>query len=402
MVTDKRIAYNNSFSDELYQRFLKEIHDQYNHVPPFRIAESPLFVGLEFKKKVFDACREIAEVINRPDFKSRTEGSLSPEYAVPNEDDRTLFLQMDFGVCEMEDGSLEPMLIEVQGFPSLYFYQDMAANMYRKYFDIPEDYTHLHSGLDSESYMELMREAVVQDENPENVILLEVEPKNQVTRIDFLACADKIGVAEVCVSELIKEGKDVFYINAKGKKTQVTRIFNRVIFDELVGRKDLPRQFFFQDEANVTWAGHPNWFFRISKYTIPLLTHCKYVPDTFFLNQIDRMPKDLENYVLKPLYSFSGSGVIFNVTEAHIKAIEDPANYILQKKVSYKPVVQTPDGTNSKAEIRMLMIWDKNDAEPRMVNNLARLSKGEMIGVRYNKDKTWVGGSVAFFEKGDV
>lgn len=396
MVHAIRSAYNKHFSEEKYQRFLQDISGAHDHVPPFRIAETPVFVGREFRQKIFEACHQISEVIMRPDFREISQGALSDEFTVPNEDDHTLFLQMDFGVCQEPDGTLIPKLIEVQGFPSLYFYQDLCARMYRKHFSIPENYNHLFDGLDSESYLDILKTAILQDERPENVILLEIEPQYQTTEIDFRAASAMTGMKTLCLSDLKVEGRDVYY-HEGGRKIPVHRIYNRVIFDELVGRKDLYREFHFMDDYNIKWAGHPNWFFRISKYTLPFIDS-PYVPKTWFLDQIDELPEDLDNYVLKPLFSFSGSGVIFHVTKAHLDNIKKPETYILQEKVSYSPVVRTLD-IPSKCEIRMLMIWDEGDEKPRIINNLARLSKGEMIGVRFNRDKTWVGGSVAFFEE---
>ena len=126
----------------------------------------------------------------------------------------------------------------------------------------------------------------------------------------------------------------------------------------------------------------------------------KYVPECFYLNELKSIPTELENYVLKPLFSFSGTGVKFNVDEGDILSIpiDDRKNYLLQKKVKYEPCIQSLD-EKIKAEIRLLYIWEKNINKPVLVTNLARLSRGEMIGTKFNKDKTWVGGSICFFEK---
>ena len=366
--------------------------------PSFRIAETPVFVPKYLKEHLFQACEEIMNVIVQPNFKELSETALlTGQDVVPNETDHTTFLQMDFGICKAEDGSLMPQLIEVQGFPSLYFYQEFVATAYKKFFRIPDHYNHLFGGLTSDSYLELLREIIVGSHKPENVILLEIEPFKQNTAIDFVIAQKQLGISVLCISELKKEGKKLYYLNEKGKKIQVHRIFNRVIFDELLQRNDLKREFYFRDEVDVEWIGHPNWFFRISKHTLPFLKS-KYVPDSFFLNDLSRTPLDIHNYVLKPLYSFSGTGVLININQYDIDAIKDPENYILQRRVHYEPVVKTLN-ESSKCEIRMLMLWEKGAAKPRMVNNLARLSKGEMIGVKYNKNKDWVGGSVAFFEE---
>lgn len=392
-----RQRFNKSFTEARYQAFLDDIAAEFNHRPVFRIAETPVFIDVELKNKIFDACNAITDTIVKPDFKDLTAGAIRPEFRVPNETDHSLFLQYDFGICE-ENGALIPKLIEVQGFPTLYFYQDLIARKYRQHFDIGDNYSHLAKGLTSEEYIDLMRKVIVADHDPRHVVLLETEPETQPTKIDFMCTSRELGIPVRCVSDLKVEGKDVYYMDEAGKKVGVSRIYNRVIFDELLGRKDLPREFRFSQEYDVEWAEHPHWFFRVSKYSLPLFQN-QYVPRTYFLNELDNIPSDLENFVLKPLYSFSGSGVIFDVKPEHFDSIADPTNYILQEKVTYSPVIQALEG-KVKCEVRMLLIWERGEARPRIVNNLARLSRGAMIGVKYNKDKNWVGGSVAFFEQG--
>jgi hypothetical protein len=397
MIQTVRSKYNDEFTDEKYASFLEDVSKQFNHTPIFRIAETPIFIGKELKNDIIAACEELNQVIMDPDFKKKTEHALVTDVITPNESNHSLFLQYDFGICQQEDGSLIPKLIELQGFPTLYLYQDLVARLYRKHFNIPDNYSHLFSGHDTESYIELLRKTIVGDANPENVVLLEIEPHTQATQIDFWATSHVLGIKVLCITELKKEGRKLFYINEKGKKIPIHRIYNRIIFDELFGRKDLKREFFFKDDVDVHWVGHPNWFFRISKSTLPLFKS-KYVPKSTILSELKEIPEDLHNYVLKPLYSFSGSGVIFHVTKADIEAIVDKSNFILQEKVTYSPVVQSPDGM-VKCEVRMLSIWEENTPKPILINNLARLSKGELIGVKFNKDKTWVGGSVGFFEQ---
>ncbi|MEM8908520.1 MAG: hypothetical protein AAGD05_11785, partial [Bacteroidota bacterium] len=340
---------------------------------------------------------EITDVICQSNFKELSQKAILAGQVVPGEDEHTLFLQMDFGICQDENGGLIPQLIEVQGFPSLYFFQDLLAKAYRKFFDIPENYNHLFDGLDSASYIELLRKNIVGDSDPKHVVLLEVEPEKQATRIDFYGAVGELGIKLLCVSDLLRDGYDLYYFYENGQRVRVEKIVNRVIFDELINRDELERDFYFTEEANVEWVGHPHWFFRISKHTLPLIKS-RYNPPSVFLNDLDNLPTDLENYVLKPLYSFAGSGVLININQYDIDAIKDRENYILQRKVTYAPIVETPNEA-SKCEIRMLMLWEKGAARPRIINNLARLSKGEMIGVRYNKDKDWVGASVAFFEQ---
>ena len=392
-----RQQFNKNFTPEKYKAFQAYVDQKYNCPSVFRVAETPVFISNDIRRQLLEACEEIAEVFCRDDFKERSKSAIPKGQEVPGEDEHTTFLQMDFGICRGKDGSLIPQLIEVQGFPTLYFFQNLLAEAYRKFYDIPDNFSHLFGGLDSASYINLLRHTIVESSNPKNVVLLEVEPTKQVTRIDFYATAAELGIKVLCISDLKVAGKDLYYFDEKGNKVGVEKIYNRVIFDELMNRDDLQREFYFSKEANVEWIGHPNWFFRISKHSLPLLKS-KYNPTSMFLNEVDRLPQDLHNYVLKPLYSFAGSGVIINLNQYDLDAIKDPENYILQQKVSYEPIIETPD-EKSKFEIRMLFIWDKGEAKPRLVNNLLRLSKGEMVGVRYNKDKEWVGGSLGFFEQ---
>lgn len=395
MITSLRETYNRQFTEQRYQSLIEEIVDTYGHRPPFRIAETPLFIDNTLRDHLLQACDDIVDVIVRPDFGELSSSALLAGQVVPNETSHTTFLQMDFGLCRAADGSIVPQLIEAQGFPSLYFFQEAVASGYRKHFDIPPSYLHLFGGLDRAAYKEKLREIIVGDHDPENVIILEVEPEKQVTAIDFHVAKNWLGIEAVCVSKVICENKKLYY-EMDGRKIRIERIFNRVIFDELIRRDDLPRQFYLTDEVDVEWVGHPNWFFRISKHTLPLIDS-PYSPKAYLLSELDKYPEDLHNFVLKPLYSFAGTGVIININRFDLDAIQDPENYILQRKVEYAPIVPTPD-VAAKAEVRMMMLWERDTPRPVLVNNLVRLSKGEMVGVRYNKGKVWVGGSVAFFE----
>lgn len=394
MIPNIRQQFNQQFTPTKYQNFLDDIAATYNHRQPFRVAETPIFIPNGLKKHLFQACDDINEVLINPNFMDMTKGAI--EHNVPGESDSNLFIQMDFAVTQNEAGELIPQLIEAQGFPSLYFFQDLVAKMYRKHYDIPSDYTSYFNGLDSNSYMELLRKEIVGNSNPENVVVLELDPTNQATYIDFLGSQHHLGIPPLCISDLKKEGKDFYYIK-NGRKIGVEKIFHRAIFDEIVKRPDIKRSFKFTESANVEWIGHPNWFFRLSKYTMPFLDS-PYVPKTHFLHELKEYPKNLQDYVLKPLYSFSGAGVKLHITRADLDAIQDKQNFILQEKIEYAPVVASPTDP-VKCEIRMLMLWTDRNEKPKVVTNLARLSRGEMIGVRYNKDKDWVGGSVGFFEK---
>ncbi len=398
MHTEARRRYNETFTPEKYQAFLHTVDSAFGEPCTFRVSETPVFVPNTLKKQLMQGVEDICAVINRPDFRANSQAALPAHLRVPSEDDHTVFLQLDFGICRDAEGRFVPQLIEMQGFPSLYFFQHLLAESYRRHFDIPADFHHLFGGLNSESYIDLMRSVIVGSSRPENVILLEVEPEKQNTRIDFWGSQKHLGIKVLCLSKLKKEGRDLYYLDDNGRRIGVERIYNRIIFDELEKRGDLHREWDLTSEVNAEWVGHPNWFFRISKYTLPLL-NSPFVPETLFVNQLKSIPADLENWVLKPLFSFSGQGVKINITKEDVEMVDDPDNFILQRKVAYVPGVETPNPEEpSKCEIRMMIVWDKSWDKPRLVNNLIRMSKGEMVGVRYNKGKDWVGASVGFFE----
>jgi hypothetical protein len=407
MIPAIRKEFNTKFTKEKYEAFLKELHAAYPGAIEFRVAETPVFIPKDFTKKMLDACDSIVDIIADKNFKELTKNAVPASLNVPGENDHSHFIAFDFGICINEKGEYEPQLIEMQGFPTLFAYEVLLDDIFKNHFPVPEKFSCYLGNYNKETYLQLLKEIIVGNENPENVILLEIFPEKQKTRIDFYCTREWLGIKPVCLTELIKEGKRLFYLN-KGRKTEVKRIYNRLIFDDLQQQSPEVQEkgkILFED-LDVQWVPHPNWFYRISKYTLPFIRH-PYVPQTFFLNEVKQVPTDLENYVLKPLFSFAGQGVVIDVTQQDIKKIKDPENWILQRKVKYADVIETPD-IPAKAEIRIFYFWKDGEARPVATNNLARLSKGKMIGVRYNKDKEWVGGSFCLFEsplnppKGDI
>ena len=403
MIATARAAYNAAFTEEKYQAFLADLNATYGQGRriAFRVAETPVFVPAALTAKLKQAVADIVAVITSPELARLTQDAIPPELVVPHQDAHTQFLAIDFAICQDENGELTPQLIELQGFPSLFAYEVLIAETFRRHFPVPDHLSPFFNGYERESYLDLLRRTLLADEAPENVVLLEVEPWQQGTAVDFAITEQSIGIRTVDVTEVEKAGNQLFY-QRDGIRTRIKRIYNRVIFDELQQRPDIleKMQFRFQDpDLDVKWAGHPNWFFRLSKYLMPHLTS-DFVPKSTLLSELTEVPEDLENYVLKPLYSFSGAGVKFHVERADVDAVPaaERGYWMLQRKVQYVPALLTPEGDLVKAELRMLLLWPEPDAAPTLAINLARLSKGEMIGVKFNKDKTWVGGTVAFLE----
>lgn len=395
MISKYRDQFNSSFSEEKYKSFLKILESGLTNIP-FRVAETPVFIPSDLQAKLIDAGEEIIKLIKQPNFKALTKDAIPLNWNVPNENEHPHFLTFDFGICKDANGLLTPKLIEMQGFPSLYGFQPELGRVYKKSYELPIALTPFFNGFDEQKYIGLLKKVIIGDYPPQEVALMDIDAPNQKTAIDFLITQKYLGIKILSLTDIFKEGNALFY-KEEGKKIQLKRIYNRLIFDEIEDKTDLFEQSFDpRSEIDVEWITHPNWFYRISKYTMPFLKS-EFVPETHFLDTLTEIPSDLENYVLKPLFSFAGMGVIIDVTKADIAEIKDPKNWILQRKVVYEPIVQSPDG-GVKLEIRLMYLWADGE-EPQLCINLARLSRGKMIGVRYNKDFDWVGGTIGLMEK---
>jgi hypothetical protein len=389
MIPELRKKYNSEFTEEKYKAFLNDLNTTLKYPVDFRVSETPLFLSDDLKKKLLNACDDLCKQVTSSEFKLKMKDAVPSHLNIPGETDHPEFFVFDFAICKNRStGEFYPKLIELQGFPTLYGYQYFFEKKLKNHFDIPEDFTLYFNNITPDKYIEILRNVIVADCDPANVILLEIEPEKQKTRVDFAATEKLLGIREVCISDVIKHGK-VLYYKKNGTEIPIERIYNRVIFDEL-SRTERKFNFDLQEELNVVWAPHPNWFYKMSKYSLPVLKG-ESVPNCFYLRNLTSYPDNLENYVLKPLFSFAGLGVRIDVTKQMLDEIKDPENYILQEKVEYTPLIETPDEF-AKAEIRMMFIYDK---EPILVNNLVRQSKGKMLGVDFNKNKTWVGGSAA-------
>jgi len=299
------------------------------------------------------------------------------------------FLQVDFGLFRNADGSIQPKLVELQAFASLYGFQLAVAEAYRDAFGLPSSLHLFLDALDHATYHALVKDAIVGDHDPAEVVLMEIEPRKQKTWPDFVVTEQMWGVRAIDVSEVRREGRRLYY-RRDGKATEIKRIYNRVIPDELE-RKRIQLPFGYGDDLDVEWAGHPAWYFRISKFSIPFLRHPS-VPETHFLDGIEILPADRERYLLKPLFSFAGGGIIFAPTDAQIAAIPmaERKNYILQERINFTPVIETPEGP-AQAEIRVMYV--RSGLELRPVLPLIRMGRGKMMGVDHNKGLRWVGAS---------
>jgi hypothetical protein len=391
MIPAYRNPFNANFTDEKYDRLRREMAVRCGMEVPFALCETPCFFPSVLVERMGDDGKAlIHQLVDSAEYRKRSEASIPANFRVPNEAPHPMFIQVDFGLVRDAAGDLQPKLVELQAFPSLYAYQPVLAQAYIDVFGLDAKLRYFLSGLDASSYKKLLSDAIVAGHDPANVVLMEVHPEQQKTRPDFLLTEQLLGIRTVCITKIRKQGRRLFY-EENGKQIPIERIYNRTIVDELE-RKGVELPFDFRDDLEVEWAGHPNWYFRISKYSIPYLKHAS-VPRTWFLDQLTEVPADLENFVLKPLYSFAGLGVVIAPSRADIDAIPATkrSEYILQERMNFTPVVETPFGA-AKVELRLMYVWLDNLLP---VLTIVRMGRGLMMGVDHNKNMKWVGSSAA-------
>jgi hypothetical protein len=391
MIPSFRRQFNESFREEKYRALLKAMEAACGQPVPFRISETPCFFPKALIDEMAQYGRELIHQLESAEYRKASNAAIPPAFNVPRETPSPMFVQVDFGLLRGPSGKIEPRLVELQGFPSLYAYQAILSQKYIEVFDLDRDLRYLHSGLDWPGYQQLFRRAVVGSHDPDNVIVMELDPLHQKTLPDFLLTEKMLGVRTVSITDIKKHGRQLFY-EERGQRVPIHRIYNRAIVDELM-RKKLELAFRFDEDLEVEWAGHPNWYFRLSKFSLPYLRH-RCVPRTQFLSQV-QMPCDLENQVIKPLFSFAGTGVLIHPRKEDLAAIpdEDRWQYILQERIDFEPVIETPCG-KTKAEVRIMYIWLE---ELLPVLTIVRMGRGPMMGVDHNKNMQWVGASAGFY-----
>ena len=396
MIASFRENYNIAFTEEKYQKYLSYIANSYPNALDFRIAETPIFINAAFTAAMLELGNYVNEEILAADFKKNTQASLVGQPITPNENEHPHCLVMDFAIALDEKNNLVPKLIELQGFPSLFAFEVLQDEALKNNFSLPENYSPFLNGYTKEKYLAHLKQVIIGTKG-EHTVLLELYPHQQKTRIDFYCTQKYLGIPIVCITELIQKGKELFYIS-NGTPIKIERIYNRIVMDELNKQPKAIQALgnIFLSDLNISWVSHPHHFFRISKFILPFLHH-PLIPKTQFVHALKSMPKNLEAYILKPLFSFAGQGVIIDIQAGDLEALTNPEHWILQEKVKYAECIKTPSGP-AKAEIRLFYFWDDASQKYIATMNLARLSKGIMIGVDYNKNKQWVGGSLAYFE----
>ena len=397
-----RRVYNELFSSEFYEEYRKRLQDEVGPVP-YRLAESPLFIPPATRDRIFHYTSEIMTQLAEPELMARARRVIPDEYNVPRQDESPDVMTVDFAVVRNKDGELDGQVVELQAFPSLFAFTMVQARLFNEMVKMPEAAGGFHcfaKGYDFDSALAVLRRTLLGGFQPEEVVLLEIEPKKQKTLPDFVATQSLTGIETVCVTEVLREGRQLFRMK-DGRRLPIRRIYNRVVFDELQ-RKNPPMVFKFTEDLDVSWCPHPNWYWMWSKFSLPLLDHPA-VPKATPLSLLKEVPADLENYVLKPLFSYAGAGVKVDVTPADLAQVpqDQREGWIIQRKITYAREMLTPEGEGVAAEVRVLCLKDPGQRLPMPMMNLVRLSRGKMLGIDFNKGMDWVGSSVALWPKAE-
>lgn len=402
MIESLRRDFNARFTQAKYAELLQRLNERTRTQIEFRVAETPCFFSLELMERMVRSGVELtSQLLGNIHYMRDSAAAVPAAYRVPHEDAHPHFMAVDFGLVRDEYGRLQPKLVEMQAFPSLFGWQAELSQAYLEVYELGDDLRYFLGGLDEKRYWSLLREVIVGRHDPQNVVLAEIAPETQKTLPDFRVHEQQLGIKTVDVAKLVKQGKKLFYRDERaGHLVPIHRIYNRVIVDELV-RKGIVLPFDYRDELEVEWAGHPNWYFRVSKFSLPHLDHPT-VPPAIFLDDWyagvgrENLPEDRNEWVFKPLYSFAGKGIQFAPTDADLGAVPpaERRNYLLQRRMRFEPVIQTPEGL-TQAEVRILYVWPEGKSLVPMIS-LVRMGRGLMMGVDHNRDRTWVGGAAGF------
>jgi hypothetical protein len=392
-----RPAFNRAWTPALYGRYRARLEAALGPIP-FALAETPFFMTPQLRDALTRSSTEIVQELAQPALLRELMKVIPAKYEAPGMDALPNCVQVDFAITPAPGGGLEGKVVELQAFPSGYAMMTFFADAWAAELQaIPG----LEGGwscfvLPREQGMKLMRDTILGGEPPEAVALVDFEPQLQKTVPDFVATERLFGVETVCATELVKQGRRLFR-RKDGHLVQVRRIYNRMVFDELE-QKGYQLPFQWNEPLDITWCSHPNWYWPWSKYALPFLKHPA-VPRATFLSEVKELPKDLSGYVLKPLFSYAGSGVVIDVKPEDIERVpaEQRHGWVLQEKITYAPAIRAPDGSEVKAEVRVMLLRPPEAPALQAVIHLVRLSRGKMLGVDQNKGLTWVGGSVGLW-----
>lgn len=390
MIPAYRQAFNAAFTDDRYRTFRAELERRCGVPVTFHVSETPCFFPQSLIADLTSAALAmVSDLLDDPAYR-RAATSIVPErFRVANSESVPTFVQVDFGLVQVGD-RVEGRLVELQAFPSLYAFQPLLAETSRDVWDI-DGVSIFPENVNRSDYLKTVGGAILGGHDPAEVVLMEIDPEHQKTRPDFAVTEQLWGVRAIDVRGVTREGRQLFY-DRDGKRTRIRRVYNRVIPDDLE-HQSIALPFDYRDDLDVEWTGSPDWFFRVSKFSIPYLRH-PWVPRTVLLSEVKALPDDRENWLIKPLFSYAGHGVLFAPADNDVAAIPPDRRhlYLLQERVAFTPLVNTPDGP-TQTELRLMLVREGNSHRLALV--LVRMGRGKMMGVDHNKGLKFVGASAA-------
>lgn len=420
MIPEVRARFNHRFNEEKYASLLASIERRCGVAVDFRVAETPIFVPLGLLEVMAAAGADLVNSLTRDtDYLAAAREAIPRGYRAYGETPHPNFLTADFALVRDSSGQLTPKLVELQGFPSVYGYQAELCSAYREAFQLGDSLGTYLGGLDDGKYWSLLTETIVAGHDPRTVVLLEIDPLQQKTRPDFEVMARRLDIPVVDIRTVEALQNKLHYRDEAGRLVRIRRIYNRAIADELIAR-EITLPFDWTGAWDVEWAGHPNWYFLLSKFSIPWLSgpavrHPAVPPAVFLSDFLEGSGRDelaeagvslpaeeglgtvYKDLLLKPLFSFAGKGILFDPSRAELEAVPAArrSDFLLQQRMRFEPTIETPHGL-TQAEIRILYLWpDGGSLTPAL--SLVRLGRGKMMGVDHNRGQKWVGASAAFF-----
>src|SRR6202795_3269097 len=166
MIPFLRQQFNDKFSGEKYQALLRQVDEVCGTHVQFRISETPCFFPKSLIERIAsDGQALVRQLVDNPAYRAKSDEAVPAEFKVPNEPSHPMFVQVDFGLVRDARGELQPKLVELQAFPSLYAYQGPLARAYIDVYGLASsgfrlpasgELKYLLRGLDESSYCETL------------------------------------------------------------------------------------------------------------------------------------------------------------------------------------------------------------------------------------------------------
>src|SRR5882724_3804223 len=140
MIPSLRQSFNARYRPGQYSQLLALLAERCGVPIGFRVAETPCFLPASLLEQMATYGKDlIHQLVDNPDYHTRSNESIPPEFKVPHESKHPMFVQVDFGLVRDSTGALQPKLVELQAFPSLYGYQPVLARSFIELYELDEN-----------------------------------------------------------------------------------------------------------------------------------------------------------------------------------------------------------------------------------------------------------------------